>query len=310
MAAWIKQQWPDCHITFLCRNYTAPIVQCYEGIDSILLLEEIEALPATARPGFIANKQYDLIIHVFPRKELAQLFKKAKVKDRIGTSHRGYHLLTCNLRPNFSRKRSAAHEAQLNFELLRPLGLSELPSMETLTALTSRFRVPQVSMPDSLPLNPETRRVILHPKSQGSALEWPIARYVELAEKLVEKGFTVYFTGTEKEGAQFRDSVPWNTHCIDTTGTLDIAQLLWLIHESYGLVACSTGPLHLAGYMGIHAVGLYSPRIPIHPGRWKPLGTHATALVFDPLCPACGAKKACNCIEQIPVERVLEHLQV
>jgi ADP-heptose:LPS heptosyltransferase len=72
------------------------------------------------------------------------------------------------------------------------------------------------------------------------------------------------------------------------------------------LVACSTGPLHLAGILGKNAIGLFSPKRPIHPGRWKPLGLKTSILVNDENCFACGKRKSCNCIEQISEGRVLD----
>jgi hypothetical protein len=39
---------------------------------------------------------------------------RQKVQHRIGTSHRGFHFLTCNHKVNFTRKNAVEHEAQLN----------------------------------------------------------------------------------------------------------------------------------------------------------------------------------------------------
>lgn len=311
MAAWLKSAFPDCHITFLCRNYTAPIVECYEDIDAVLRLESIEALPLQSRVSFIAGHHFDTAIHVFPNKDLAALFKKAKVPNRIGTSHRGFHLLTCNIRPNFSRKRSQHHEAQLNFELLKPLGVEELPSFEQLNAWTKRFRAPAATLPDDIEnaLGGHTKTVVLHPKSQGSAREWPIGNYIELAKDLAAQNNVVLFTGTEKEGQLFRNLIPQHPLIIDTTGKLTIEQLLFLLSRIDALVACSTGPLHIAGFLGKRAVGLFSPKVPIHPGRWRALGEKSVAIVDDPDCPTCASKKPCDCIERIPVSRILELLQ-
>jgi ADP-heptose:LPS heptosyltransferase len=75
------------------------------------------------------------------------------------------------------------------------------------------------------------------------------------------------------------------------------------------LVACSTGPLHIAAFIGIRAVGLFSPRKPIHPGRWQPLGKNVSVLLNNPACPECKKKKNCMCIQQISVERVLTQIQ-
>jgi len=310
VVAWLKSTYPSCHITFLCRNYTSPIVQCYEGVDAIMTLEMIEALPLQSRVGYIMEQQFDTVIHVFPRKELAALFKKAKVPNRIGTSHRGFHILTCTIRPSFSRRRSNAHEAQLNFELLRPLGLEKTPDFDQLNAWTKHLVIPETQLPEFIQqaLNDATKAVVLHPKSQGSAREWPIENYIELANQLVAENRTVFFTGTENEGKLFRDVLPIHTRIIDTTGKLTIEQLLFLLSKTDALVACSTGPLHIAGFLGKRAIGLFSPKIPIHPGRWKALGARSIALVNDVECKTCKAKKPCDCIERITVNTVLNYL--
>ena len=81
-----------------------------------------------------------------------------------------------------------------------------------------------------------------------------------------------------------------------------------LISKSNSLVACSTGPLHLGGVLGVKSIGLFSSRKPIHPGRWKPLGEKSTTIVFDNECLPCKKGKSCACIENISVDRVLEKL--
>jgi ADP-heptose:LPS heptosyltransferase len=147
--------------------------------------------------------------------------------------------------------------------------------------------------------------ICLHPKSQGSAKEWPMSNYIALANMLLENNKVVCFTGTANEGQLFRDQIPKHERCFDTTGQLSIDQLCWLITISEGLVACSTGPLHIAGLLNKKAVGLFSPKKPIHPGRWRPLGNKSTTLVYDENCVTCQANKPCNCIEQITPETVL-----
>jgi ADP-heptose:LPS heptosyltransferase len=308
VTAWLKSQFPDCHITFLCKNYTAPIVRHYSAIDDVLVLDELEQLSAGEQIARIQNGKYDAVVHVFPRKELAKLFKKAKVLVRIGTSHRLFHFLTCNVRPNFTRKGSPLHEAQLNFELMRPFGLQEIPEYSTLHTYTQAFQVKATQLPDFLNIDPREGFVILHPKSQGSAREWPMDKYIALAQRLMEHNLVVLFTGTEKEGALFRDQLPKHPQILDTTGKLTIDELILLISRSKALVACSTGPLHIAGFLGIRAVGLFAPKIPIHPGRWQALGERSIALVNDQACPRCMKGESCNCIAEISVDRVFQNL--
>lgn len=308
VTSWLKEQFPTCRITFFCKNYTAPIVKYYTAVDDIVKVDDLFTLSKSEQADAIESLGIDVVVHVFPKKELAKLFKKAKVPTRIGTSHRLFHLNTCNVRPNFTRKKSPLHESQLNFELLRPFGLSEIPSFEQVNAYTAAFVSEKHELPDELKALSDKQYIVLHPKSQGSAREWPIEKYTELAKELIVKGYDVVFTGTEQEGKLFRKQIPKDSMCHDSTGTLSIDQLIYLIKNASGLVACSTGPLHIAGFLNVKTIGLFSPRIPIHPGRWRPLGKQSTALVFDSDCPKCTAKKECDCISEIPVERVLNEI--
>lgn len=308
VTAWLKEQFPSCKITFFCRNYTAPIVKYFSAVDDIVKVDDLLTLPKKEQADAIESLSLDAVIHVFPKKELAKVFKKAKVPVRIGTSHRMFHLNTCNVRPNFTRKNSPLHESQLNFELLRPFGLETIPSLEMVNRYTSLFTIEKQQLPEEFDSLLSKKFVVLHPKSQGSAREWPMKKYAELANLLIVNGYEVVFTGTEQEGKLFRKEIPQDPACHDSTGQLSIDQLIWLIKNASGLVACSTGPLHIAGFLDVKAVGLFSPRIPIHPGRWKPLGNHSTTLVFDANCPKCNAKKECDCISDISTESVLQEI--
>lgn len=306
ICAWLKQEFPGVEVLFLGKGYTKAVVEAYSQVDRFLDWDDFLNAPKTEKIQSFRGLELDAVIHVFPDKEIAALAKKARVPVRVGTSHRAYHLVTCTHRVNFTRKNSKLHEAQLNHELLRPFGLTELPEMEALMEATKFFSVPDVALPKEFDI--QRPYIILHPKSQGSALEWPLDKYMELATRLAEQGKTVVFTGTESEGKLFRDQIPSNPSILDSTGQLSLEQLFVLISKAEALVACSTGPLHIAGFIGIHTIGLFSPRRPIHPGRWRPLGPKAEALVFDEKCPKCAERKPCDCITQISVETLLEKI--
>ncbi|MDX2359629.1 MAG: glycosyltransferase family 9 protein [Crocinitomicaceae bacterium] len=307
ICAWLKKQFPSVYIIFLGKGYTKPIVEAYDQVDVYLDWNDYEGLPKAEQIEKLEAIGADAIIHVFPNKEIASLAKKAKIQYRVGTSHRAFHLLTCSHRVNFTRKNSNFHEAQLNHELLRPFGLNALPSLDEVIATTERFKIPNVVLPPEFTALKEL--TILHPKSQGSAREWPIEKYISLANELAEGGKTVVFTGTDKEGGLFRTLIPEHEKIIDSTGKLTLEQLMVFIASAKNLVACSTGPLHIAGSLGVNTVGLFSPRRPIHPGRWRALGPNVNILVKDEACPTCAQKKECNCIEQISVEAVKDVLK-
>jgi ADP-heptose:LPS heptosyltransferase len=310
VCVWLKKKFPSIKIIFLGSTYTKPVIECLPEVDHVIDWKLIEDLPVQERVTFVKSLKIDIFIHVFPRKEIASLAKKAGIPYRIGTSHRPFHFLTCNIRPNFTRKKSDLHESQLNFELLRPLGIVSIPSLNEISDWMTTFKAPQINLPEAINsfLLINNKTIILHPKSQGSALEWGIKNYISLANLLLEHGFGVIFTGTEKEGLLFRNEIPKHQNFLDSTGKLTLDELIVLIDKSKGLVACSTGPLHISGILGKRTCGLFSPRKPIHPGRWKALGKDVHIFTHDNNCPTCAKKKECNCIEEIQPNLIFETL--
>jgi heptosyltransferase-3 len=309
ICSWLKINFPGIYIYFLGNAYTKAVVNSYDSIDEFIDWKELETKSKEEQINYLNSLNAEAIVHAFPRKEIAKIAKKSKINFRIGTSHRLFHFLTCNVKIDFTRKNSPYHESQLNFELLRPFGLTSIPSLEEVNEMTNHFEAKKNELPEFISEKLSSKKtVILHPKSQGSAVEWGINNYIELALQLKQKGYTIFFTGTEKEGLMFRDQVPFSENIIDTTGKLTLEQLIYFISKVNTLVACSTGPLHIAGFTGIKAIGLFSPRKPIHPGRWRALGKDVHILVNDENCSTCASKQKCNCIENISIKNIMNEI--
>jgi len=266
---WLKTQFPNCKIIFLGNTYTQPVLECYPYIDEILEWKKVAAIPFSEQIELIQALHIDTCIHVFPRKAIAHLMKKAKVETRIGTSHRFFHLFTCNERVKFTRFNSDLHEAQLNFELLRPLGLERIPMLKEIEEMYDGFKAKYQKIPAFLMRG---HKIVIHPKSNGSAVEWPIEKYMALAKKLAKEGRYVYFTGTEEEGKTFRHLIPEARNIVDFTGKFTLSELITFLSKCEAIIGCSTGPLHLGSILGLITVGIYSRTKPLHPGRWRPLG--------------------------------------
>jgi ADP-heptose:LPS heptosyltransferase len=307
ICVWIRQQFPNAELIYLGSAYTKPIITKFAAIDTFEDWSFIQNLEIQQQIDYLKQKNIDVIIHVFPNKKIAHIAKKAGIPIRIGTAHRSFHWFNCNHRVHFTRKRSDLHESQLNFNLLKPLGLKNIPSLKEIEHLIdNQFLPSKVKLQEYIELLfvKHMQTIILHPKSQGSALEWPIENYFDLALRLADKDYQVIFSGTEAEGLKFRNTIPEHKNILDFTGKLSLDEFMVVIKNARALVACSTGPLHIAGLYGTHAIGLFSPRKPIHPGRWRPLGKQVSIVVFDEHCPNCNAGKHCTCIADIAVSDV------
>lgn len=311
MCGWIRQHIPGSRIVFLGKTYTQAIIENCPDVDSFLNWDELRALSDTEQVNRLRQLHIDAVVHVFPNKAIARLCKQADIPLRIGTRNRLFHWLTCNRLVALSRRHSPLHESQLNLELLRPLGLSQLPGLAAMSAYL------HLNTPGPLPaalqswLVPGKPHVLLHPKSQGSAREWELEKFGLLARLLHQRGYQVFVSGTSQEQALMKDWLEKNKAFItDLTGKLTLPQFISFIGACDGLVAASTGPLHLAAALGIHALGLYPPMRPIHPGRWAPLGAKASFLVLNKDCSSCRKDPAaCHCIRQLSVEAVLQRIE-
>ncbi|MET4075247.1 glycosyltransferase family 9 protein [Hymenobacter sp. UYCo722] len=306
VCARLKELFPGCRVVLIGRSYTAAVAAACPWVDDFLNLDELQPLPEAAQVAALRQFGAAAIVHVFPNKLLARLAQKARIPVRIGTRNRWQHWLTCNRLVALSRRHSPLHEAQLNLQLLRPLGgalATPLLAVAPLVHLAAPEPLAEAWQQLLTGRRSSQLNVILHPRSRGSAREWGLVNFARLAQLLHAAGHRVFITGTAAEGEELADWRRENAPYLaaDLTGQLSLPQFIAFIAATDGLVAGSTGPLHLAAALGRHALGLYPPIRPMHPGRWAPLGLHAGYMVFDkPDCQACRTRPAaCTCIRAI-----------
>ena len=291
----------DVKIIFFGKTYTQPVIELSSHVDAFLNFDTFEKLNANEQTKFIALQNADAIIHVFPRRAIATAAKRAKIPLRVGTSHRMYHLLTCNKLLNFSRKNADLHEAQLNVKLLEGIGINLQPTLQDLISYYG------LKLPASAPtkfdsiLNTKDFKLILHPKSHGSAREWGLDNFKKVITLLLPYPVSIFISGSEKERELLKDWVTTLPQSVtDVSGAMTLEELISFINACDGMVAASTGPLHIAAALNKHVIGIYPPIKPMHPTRWAPVGLNATYLCDDKNCSACkNAPAQCSCMHNV-----------
>ncbi len=306
VAGVLRELYPEAKIIFLGRSYTEDLINSCVHVDEFLNWDELQKLSPEEAVKRMAATGADTIIHVLPRPEIARMAKQAGIKLRIGTTNRLYHWWYCNKLVWLSRKNSPYHEAQLNLRLLTPLGAEELYSLEEIGHYYGLTRL--APLPQEIAVLPDPGRfnLILHPKSRGHGREWGLDYYIQLIGLLPRDRFKIFISGTSAEGLLLEPLLQACPTVTDITGRLSLAEFITFISRADGLLASGTGPLHLAAALGIHAIGIFPPLRPIHPGRWAPIGPRATALVKDINCEACKKTMDCTCIREILPEQVRE----
>ncbi|MFQ5606398.1 MAG: glycosyltransferase family 9 protein [Candidatus Zixiibacteriota bacterium] len=306
----LKKAYEYAHVTVLCRSYTAPALERNPSVDQVIEIETEE----TADPAELAERlrghSFDLALALYPSAFAADVIRRAKVPIRVGSSHR-FHSWKFTHRISHSRKKNQKSEAGYNLDLLAPLGIAEddlrpevfVDSEET-GGMTQRLS--ELGIGKSF--------VALHPGSGGSALDWPVKRFVELSRLMGEHGIATVFTGAAAEADEIdSEAVRQSTEIVTLAGRTNLRELAALLSLARSVVSNSTGPLHLAAAAGAATVGLFPPAQSMSPIRWAPpventAGVQPQAPVCDCRNGRCRRGGGLSCMESITARRVLTAL--
>ena len=313
MAGLIKRHYPDVRIVFIGRSYAEPVAMSCAHID-----EFVDSQAVLKDHAVLAAARIDVLINPFPHRELAQSAYRAGVPVRVGNLRRGAYARWCNRFVFYGRRGSDLHEAQLNLRDLAPIGIHDRCTLAELPPLMGLTRLEPLAAEHAALLDPARFNLLLHPRSNGNAREWPLAHYADLVRQLPPQRYKVFITGTDSDGAAIQAQNPGLLQLPGVTplfGRFTLRQFMAFINAADGMVAASTGPLHLAAAMGRHALGIYPSRVGLNARRWGPIGPRADAAQLAPSCPVgtggCARWNgggACACTEAITPASVLQTL--
>lgn len=302
----------EVKIAFLGRTYTYDVIKACNHVDEFYNYDTFSKFETAGRIAFLKDIHADVIIHVFPREDIASAARQAGIHHRIGTSHRLYHIWNCNHLVSFSRKNSSYHESQLNTLLLKDLGLKEIPTLVKLSSLYGFTKIQEFPQKFKERLSTNKFKLILHPGSNESAREWNKVHYKDLIRYLPSDKVQIIITGTGVELVGMEDWIrSISGSVVNFVGKLTLDELIALINSCDGIVAASTGPLHIAAALGKHCLGIYPPIRPMHPGRWAPIGDKAEFAVVNKSCSDCrNDPKKCLCMNEISASEVADRITV
>jgi len=306
----IKEKLENVKIVFLGREYTRPVIEQCIHVDYFLDWDTLRQATTHAAIDIIKSYDIDTAILVYNEKQVAQLLKSSNIPLRIGSSHRWYNWLYCNKRIHFTRKNSMLHESQLNFKLTETtldVVAPDLKNMHLYYCWNRTIILPKIHE-DLLSTN--KKNIILHPKSKGSAREWDVLNWRGLIKELFDSNYKIFISGIAQDNEWVQNNLgDMNNMYINLCGLMDLRSYMAFVQKCDALVACSTGPLHIAAAWGVHAIGIYPPLRPLHPGRWAALGEKVSILVANNSCATCRKKKVCACINSISATQVMAELK-
>ncbi len=284
MTGAIKAACPTATIVFIARRYTESLVRASRHVD-----EFFDAELAKNDADAVAALKLDILINPYRWKEIARTAARARVPARIGNlRRRNTLLLRCNRFVFYGRARTGLNEGALNLRDLRALGLRLEPSNAGMAALTGLSRLESLAAEHRALFAPKRFHLLLQTKTDGHGREWPLEHFLTLVRLLAPEPVQIILTGTETEGDIVRTACPAllaEPSVTDAFGRFTLPQLLPFIAAADGIVSASTGPVHIAAALGIHALGIFPGRDSINGKRWFPLGPKGEALQAVESCP-------------------------
>lgn len=266
----LKRRWPTCRITMLVRGYTAPLFENNPHVDEVMTDDFPPHLRTSSFWRLVREVRRHRFTHalmLLPQARYNYLTFCAGIPFRLGHGIVLFHALT-GVWPVMTRKfYKGRHEAEYSLDVARAMGMrSDDPT-------------PEIHLSDREKEEVAARRrqwgdlpvVGLHITSGGSAPNWDPPQWAELASTLAASGrCRVMITDNEVPaevsglaGVDFPNAGQPLRHSLLTLSGLDL------------MVSASTGPMHMAGALGVPTLSLFCPLPSCEPGLWGPLGNTA-----------------------------------
>lgn len=304
----LRKSLPEADIDFLCSSVAKPAVKPW------LLSHRINCVTHVV-PGELRGV-YDAILFLHLDSALLLNAWKEWVRLRVGVYSKplSYFFLNAGLLQH--RSRGALNEGQYNVDLaahlLRKLGLVDVGSQkwdEKIVLPINRWESEKVLTVLRKAGIVENFHVV-HPGTGGSALNHTIDGYEKLIASLFKEGIRVIVSqGPAPMDATYANELKRRLPSLVVMQELSLTETMELFRMAETVTAPSTGPLHLAHYVGTTCIGIYSPLKSQHWKRWAPWGGAGAVRVCSPdvKCPAHSRCRGVKCREYFCLDQLSPH---
>ena len=311
MLARLKHRHPGCHIDMLAPPWTEALLRQMPEV-------------------------HNVITNPFPHGEL-QFGERLRFGKQLRTAHYDQVIVLPNsfksaLAPYFADiPVRTGYLGEMRYGLLtdaRKLDKKKLPLMVERFALLAEAPNHPLHRPvprPQLQVNEEQRRRVLQlfnlsldkpvaifcPGAEyGPAKRWPVPYFAELAQRVEERGYSVWLVGSPRD-REIGDNIValGNPDCRNLCGRTDLAEAIALLSCADLVVSNDSGLMHLAAALDRPMLALYGSS---SPDFTPPLSNKAQIIRLDLPCSPC-FKRVCplghfKCMMQLTPNRVAQYL--
>lgn len=304
----LKEKFPTLKITFMASEKNADILRRIPYIDKVVCIRRGKFLGRyRVLPDLVRQ---DIVLFTDWQPQLLLAAKLSCVKDRMGIPKPGHSLntyftkmLTVNVMksPEYAAVTNAklfmeALEVELDGDMTRCD--SSLPDAE------NHKRVDELVK--SIGMSAEQSYVLLTPFAGLEQRNWPVSPAAEFAARVEAKyGLPVLVAGPKEWEKEAKKISRYSL-----SGKTSTMELVELIRRAKLLVTPDSGPMHIAGALGVPVIPLFSKDLP---SRWAPKHNCYPITLNLPCAPCDDATaRTCadvQCMRGITADRVINEME-
>ncbi|MBI5070410.1 MAG: glycosyltransferase family 9 protein [Deltaproteobacteria bacterium] len=280
----LRARHPEAQIEWVTDPLYAPLLEGLPHLAAVHRLEKGAAAAVLLRDRLA--RRFDLAIDL-QNKLRSRLIAGAAAPQRITFRRRSAGRALLALFGN-DRPLARAHATQLYAEALAPLGITGPGAMRIQLSRTARAVAADALARVKAPA------VALAPGARWATKRWPAERFAAVADALAAQGASIVLAGGpgDREAfAAFRAAV--KAPVAADLSPLPVDALAAALARVQLLVACDSGPVHIAGAVGTPALSLVGPTSAV---RWGPLPP-GRALTLGLPCSPCSNHGGDTCPE-------------
>lgn len=277
----LRERFPGAALDVWCKEYTADVARLVPGVSDVIASDPFwDVAPGRAKGsraafwsalGEVRRRRYDVAVLAAAPWRTAAAVAATRIPRRIGLRRRKNRYFLTDVLPDESSERPVMSELS---RLLVPLGID---------AAALRYRL------DASPLAPRRERLAvaiarpyaaLHPfaSKENRCVALPV--WIELSRALRERGMSILWIGSPNELNRLRShSAPAEWRYMDRVGDGTLADTAAALADAALFVGHDSGPLHVAGALGVPVVGIFAPG---EPRRTFPQGVGPSRMLARP----------------------------
>ena len=290
----LREHFPLARLDIWCKEYTADVARLIPGVSDVIASDPFwDVAPGRgkgSRTAFlralreVRTRRYDVALLAASPWRTAAAVAVAGIPRRIGLRRRKNRWFLTDALPNENVDRPVLSELA---RLLGPLEIEPGPL---------RYRLDATSLADRrarLRAATSSRYAALHPFASKENRCVRLDVWLELSRVLERRGMATLWIGSRQELDRIRagESDP-HWRFIDQAGDGTLADTAAALADAALFVGHDSGPLHVAGALGIPVVGIFAPGEPLRTfpqgvgpsrmlARLSPLGIGVADIVHE-----------------------------